>query len=368
MKQSFYVWLDGWIFGSWQPNGKWLAMVRMLFASYFLFYAGNRLDWMAHFPHAFFDPPPSLAMLFPDFPAEWFFQVLNVLQVISLVGILFGYYTRLNSVVFGLVMLVATSFMHSFGKINHISLAVFFPFIMAWAGWGAEWSLDRFWRKKKAILSPVALTFLATLAGFMFFTAGWVKASTGWLDLGTQAVHSKIFSCYYVLGRTDLLADFFLNLHIPWLWEIADWVVVIFEIAFLPAIFFPKIFRICLSVAVGFHLLVLLAMNIDFSIHFCVYAVFVDVDFLRKWTGKWGKAVGDWFSRFYARFHPMFLVFIAGGLLWVLFAHGSLFRWAIGGEEIEKHYAAGLVLWGMGFVYVVASVMVSIFRKSLRGH
>lgn len=362
MKDRLTQYLDKWIFETWKPDATWLGCIRILFAAYFLLYAGNRMDWMASFPDAFFVPPPSIAALFPGFPGNWFFQILNVLQVITLLGILFGYYTRLNSIGFAVVMLLSTTFMHSFGKINHISLLFFFPIIMGLANWGTELSLDKYFRKKNYVIPAWSMTFLATIVGFMLFTSGWVKYTSGWLDTDTQAIHSKVYTCYYALGRTDLLAEYFLKFDQKWLWEIADWVVCIFELAFLPAIFFPRLFRISLGIAIGFHLLILLALNIDFSIHFSIYATFARPDRIRSFAGSIGKWLVKTWRSLLQKMHPAFLLLLLPALIWILYAHGSLYRWTIGGDELEKHYLIPIILWTTGGIFCLYSLIKAIAR------
>jgi hypothetical protein len=64
-----------------------------------------------------------------------------------------------------------------------------------------------------------------------------------------------------------------------WAWKCQDYITVLFELAFLPAILSPLVFRGALCVAAIFHLVVWLTFGIFFSHNVVVYSAFV----------RWGR-------------------------------------------------------------------------------
>lgn len=150
------------------------------------------------------------------------------------------------------------------------------PLVMAFSNWGSNLSLDaeKSMNTKKSENWPIS--FMALFVGFAFFTSGFAKIYGGWLSTDGAATWQYFINVFYKTGRTDLLANYFTQLDNLYLWESLDWFVVCFETLFLPAVFFPKIFRFFCLLGVIFHFGVFLILNISFSIHIIVFLLFIN--------------------------------------------------------------------------------------------
>lgn len=258
------------------PEG--LALYRIATALFVLLLAGPAFSPYFEFasfaalPDSMYLPPPGVMQLFPGFPREAFFHVLHVLIVVSWVAILFGYRTRIASVLATVFMLVGFGFMYSVGKINHNILFVLLPLVMSFSNWGKAWSLDARLQRSSGEVQPWPIPLLMLLTGFAMFTAGFPKILGGWLNPATQAAQSRFIQGFFVNDRTDLLAETALSIQSDVFWEIFDLATVGFEIGFLFALLHPKTTRLFAAGAVFFHAGVMLVMNIAFPTNFIVYA------------------------------------------------------------------------------------------------
>ncbi len=351
---------DRWIFDSFPLRAEVLALCRIFYAVYVLFFVAQRTDWVAGFPQVFFRPPLSFARLFTDFPPESFFHAVNVLSVVLLLMLLVGYQTRLASIAWTLLVLVFTTFSHSLGKIDHMILFTVTPLVLSFSNWGAAFSMDAHSGRTSRQVQAWPLTVLALLIGFTMFTSGWWKAISSWLDPGTQAIQSKLAHNFFAREQSDLLAPFFLSVEAAWFWELLDWLIVGFEFLFFLAVFSPRWFRVWVWLAVIFHLSVLLMLNIDFSIHMTVYLPFFPWNTFSKHLGKLKAPVPLWIEGGFARLRVWMLPFPAAALVAVLYWHGSLYQSVLALLQIEAPYFIGLLFLGGGAVLWTLVVIMAI--------
>ena len=277
--------LDAWIADEYRlPTGA-LGAFRILYAGYILFVVGApEFRWIARHPALFFDPPAfSVANLFHDFPGYYFFLVVDMLVVVLLVFLLFGFRTRLTSILLATVMLIGFSFYHSFGKINHDTLLmVITPLLMAFSGWGNHYSVNRpSGRDTSASETYWPVATLALILGFAMFSAGVPKLvedgslRNGWLSWSTQAVKGYAIMYQHDDLAGNYLAPIFLEYAGDFLWETLDWVAVVFEIGFLLAVVRRPWFRFFVLVAVLFHFMNGLLLSISFVNNIALYLLFI---------------------------------------------------------------------------------------------
>lgn len=279
------------------PEG--LALYRIVTALFVLLLAGPAFSPYFEFasfaalPDSMYLPPPGVMQLIPGFPPEAFFHVLHVLIIVSWVAILFGYRTRIASVLATVFMLVGFGFMYSVGKINHNILFVLLPFVMSFSNWGAAWSLDARMQRPTGDVQLWPIPLLMLLTGFAMFTAGFPKILGGWLDPATQGAQSRFIQGFFVNDRTDLLAETALSIQSDVFWELFDLATVGFEVGFLFALLHPKTTRLFAAGAVFFHAGVMLVMNIAFPTNFIVYAAVLPwpsvAQTLRSWRPNLGR-------------------------------------------------------------------------------
>jgi hypothetical protein len=312
--------IDRWIFDTFGFSAEGLALYRIFYVLFLMFIISPGHKPFIYYsvygtlPPDFFFPPPGPMMLFPDFAPLFFLKSVEVVLVISLGCLLLGWKTRLMSIATGLLLLTGNGFAYSMGKINHDLLLVAIPLVMAFSNWGSAWSLDAVSGKtRKPEAWPVAL--LALMLGFMMFTAGFPKLIGGWLDINTHATYGHFIKHYFVNERQDLLSELFLDISSRVFWESLDWFTLIFEIGFIFAILKAPVLRFWCALAIMFHFMVMMMLNISFISNLPVYSLFLinwDVHALRL------KGVGDLIGKKYLLTAP---VVLCGSM--VLYLYGT---------------------------------------------
>ena len=273
--------IDHWIFAEWKISSEGLGLFRIAYCLYIIFIFGlPDFGWIAGQPDYLFDPRLlSVAILANGFPGALFFGALTVLAWIGFAMLLAGWHTRKVSVVLPLIVILGKSFAYAFGKIDHDLFAWILPLVMAGANWGEAYSIDRFVhdRRGQAPRPPQGwpLALMALFIGWGMFTAALPKLLGGWLDPATQAAEAHLAYNYHVVGRQELLSTFFGGIRSRVFWELQDWLTIAFEFGVAIAIVRRRWFRAMLLVTVGFHLVVILMLNIPFIANLPAYMVFL---------------------------------------------------------------------------------------------
>jgi uncharacterized membrane protein YphA (DoxX/SURF4 family) len=267
-----------WLVTAYSASDQQLSLARIVFAASMLFLIGvPSFEWIAGTPDIFFNPPIlSLANLLDAWPPPFVFYLLSVGVLVGFVLLLFGIATRVVSVALGVMLLIGFNLTYSFGKIDHSILVALAPIVMSISGWGNRYRLfpGRPLVEDRG-RNSAALAILAILIGFGMLSAVLPKIRGGWLDPSTQAVYAIAIDSYYNLGSQDLLAWLPRVIDAPWLWELADYAAVAFEGLFIFSVRSPHVFRAFLFLAVQFHVVNVLLLNIWFTLNLAVYALFV---------------------------------------------------------------------------------------------
>ena len=289
---------DHFLFHSWQLSPEIAGLIRILYCLYvFLFFIEHspymELGWIEGYPESFYRPAINLYFFMEGFPPRIWYLFLNC-SILILNTLLFaGWRTKPTSIGLGVALLLLFSGFTDLGTIPQNSLLFIFPLVMAFSGWGEAFSYDHLKfpnRRKKAdpILKNGSLTFLALILSLMFFFSGIIKIMGGWLDPEMPTTLFWILQVKELWVGEAVLAGPITALNLPlWLWEVFDYLILGFELSLLPLLFFPKLFRFWISLAIPFHLGILLFLGIDFSFHFLGYLVFVDWDNLGPRLRKW---------------------------------------------------------------------------------
>jgi hypothetical protein len=262
--------------GTCSNDARSLGLFRIFWGAFILLFCAPYSAWVSQVPQTFYKPPVlSLAFLFAGFPPYWLMLAMDLVRIWLVVLITIGIRTRICTIVLCLLTFISTSFVYSFGKIDHDILLWVVALCLAFTDWGVAYAIvpDRHIDPKVAAR---ALATAGVLIAFGMFTAGFEK-SLHWInfDLSTSGFLSWFYSQYYVLGRTYLLAPVVLKIP-PELFKIADYTAVAFELS--PFFFLLKgraAWRVWLLVAAIFHLINALLLNIPFYIHVLVYLPFV---------------------------------------------------------------------------------------------
>jgi hypothetical protein len=272
--------IDKWIFETFTVTGEGLALFRIFYVLFMLIIISP-----GHMPFVYYTvygelpadlyfPPPGPMMLFQGFAPAGFLAGVEVALMAALGCLLLGWRTRMMSLAVVLLMLTGNGFAYSMGKINHDMLLAAVPLVMAFTNWGSAWSLDASaGRGKNPESWPLA--FLALMMGFMMFTAGFPKLLGGWLDIHTHATFGHFIKHHFVNQRQDLMSELFLNVENRIFWESLDWATVFFEIGFLFAILKMPVLRFWCALAVVFHFMVMMMLNISFISNLPAYSLFL---------------------------------------------------------------------------------------------
>ena len=274
---------DRWLFDPHPIADKHLSLYRIFFCLLIFFRGPLRFGKIADYSPDLFDPKNSLAVWF-DLPPLLFFESLDVVISIFLVLMLFGWKTAWVSRGFALLQILGASFLFSFGKIDHADLLIIFlPLVMSFSGWGRYYSLDaKDTLKEESLKWPISV--MSLIIGFAMFTAGIKKLLGGWLDTDFRAIE------YHILrsklgGREGPLNDFMFAINTPFTWEVMDYLIVVFEIGFLVAVFLPRVFSWWVRAAILFHVGVYLVIDISFDKNLIAYFLFLGWPILVQVSG-----------------------------------------------------------------------------------
>jgi multisubunit Na+/H+ antiporter MnhC subunit len=266
-------------FDTWVERGPFtsadLGIYRILYALSALLIAPN-IAWLGQYPDFMFRPPTGPLQLLSGFPSPAALIGLEILRSVALVMLGFGLWTRFSSIASAVTLAATYGIQYCLGKVDHTILVVLVPLVLAFADWGARFSIDAYRSRRSPAPQPQwPLRLLGLLIGWGFFTAALTKILTGWLSFSSQAARG-----YFVLGfltedRTFRLAEWVAHHDIRAAWELADWLTVIFELSILLALPWWSAFRVTLAVAAVFHVGVYLVMDIDFSHAVLAYGAFV---------------------------------------------------------------------------------------------
>jgi hypothetical protein len=268
---------DRFLTRAYAPGPGDLALFRVLWASWLLVDYLPRALWTPTAPRIFFSPPLGIPALLPEPLSQAPVLALEAAAATAALFLLLGCGTRAASLATAVLVLALDSVAFAFCGPSHTVLAYAVPAILAFSSWGERYSVDargggpRTEPERDAFL----LAILAFVIGAAFFWAGAEKATSGWLDPERHATWGHLARTWVITERGTALTPWALGVELPYFWSGVDWVTLVFELALLPAFFFPRAFRVLLAVACLFHLGVYMLFGIHFAWNVAAYAAFV---------------------------------------------------------------------------------------------
>lgn len=230
-----------------------------------LLFAVPRGLWIAELPPWFYAPPLGFAAFFSVPPSAILLYAANAALIVCLVHLFFGIgTTRVAFTIVGLLVVLG-SWDHAFGKIQHDSLGIVVPLLLATV-WGLPAGRRRAW--------PLAL--LAFVVAMAMASAAVPKILSGWLDPSTQAVRAWSIAFNETWGYRQVVGGALVPLSYPLAWEVFDWATVLIEAAFLPAIASRHAFRVVAALMVFLHTGIVYVLGIFFFTSLLAYAAFVN--------------------------------------------------------------------------------------------
>lgn len=273
---TFITFIEDFLFNKYQISEKYLALYRIFFCLFYLFQFGIADRYILGLnPGYAYEPTAIFGLLFQELPSPIFFHGLSFATVLCIMFVLFGYKTRLFSILLFFGLILSNTFLFSFGKISHGNiLPLWLLLILSFSGWGNSMSVDSKMQKKYKAY-PWAVPMCAFIIGFSFFTAAVPKVLGGWLNLDNQAAINNLYDFTTSPSFQERpLTEFMLSWDNTILGEIIDYLTIGFEAGFLLAVFFPLLFRIFVLAAISFHIFVYLTFDISFVIIMPTYLLF----------------------------------------------------------------------------------------------
>jgi hypothetical protein len=245
----------------------------------------------------------SQVVLFSRFPADlrvapigigWLIDILpmspawagaaSYLFVLVCVSGFLGFFSRTSAtlaLVLGFYVLGIPQF---FGKIDHYHHLLWFMAILATSPCGDALSIDALVasRKKKnskatepSIAYALPLKFVMLLIGSIYFFAGLWKFVIGGIGWATSDNMKYILHAQWF--RLDWMPAFRIDQY-PLLYKAAGIGVIVFELAFIFLLFFPRLRRFAAFGGLLFHLSVYFFAHINFWTLALCYVVFIDFE------------------------------------------------------------------------------------------
>jgi uncharacterized membrane protein YphA (DoxX/SURF4 family) len=258
-----------------------LAILRIVvFGALFVVGYGhpNDVRWFASLPEALFVPPPGWAGLFPFLPLDPTFAAgARWLFLAACFSAMIGFATRPAALLALLTSLYVLGLPQSVGKLNHFHHLWWMAAVLAVSPAGDAWSIDR-WRSARPVPAPsvahgLPIRFTWVFVGIAYFFPGLWKVGICGLD---WALGDNL---RWIMYQKWIELDGFLPLvrvdTYPWLYRLGALTTLVFEIGFLPALFFPRIRPFFVITAFLFHQGTWLTMNIGFHELVVCYVAFV---------------------------------------------------------------------------------------------
>jgi len=268
---------EKWIFNAYLCTSSQLGLFRITFLFILIFFVGvpQFSNKIINFPDGFFNPPPFFGHIFSDIPPILYFKITDIILYLGFFCTFIGLLTKVCGIISASLSIINFGFIFSTGKIDHSFIVWFTLFMMSFSGWEKNFSVDSLiFNTKKNKIQTWPISLLSLSLGFAFFTAGLIKLISGWLGITDSMVRAFFLRNYYIQQKHDYLAKFFENFNFQLFWEIGDWFTVLFEIGFLAVLFQVSLFRFITLLAIFFHGMVMLMMNISFIVYFSVYILF----------------------------------------------------------------------------------------------
>lgn len=264
------------------------GIFRILFAIVvFIFIINMRFTDLTTISNDFWRPI-GIMKLFQTIPPLWLIQTFHLLELISLVLVMFGYRTRLATLCFLISIMFLEGFRFSFGKIDHAThiLYFFIPAIMVFYDWGKTYSIDALRRKKRGLPVPdvhdgtwkhaYPIKFILLIVAILYFSAGYSKLiSVVWITQ-TDTLYNWIISTLGVEKSVQPESITVFLLENPWLLVILQFATLVFELGWLLAPINKRLRALFIMASIVFHFSTYIILRISFAPMIFTLGFFLD--------------------------------------------------------------------------------------------
>ena len=224
--------------------------------------------------------------------SPWGIFVFKGLMLLSLLMSTVGLFTSLSTKVSFVLVLLYQGLVRSFGHFNHDEMvAVYFLAVLAFVPCGDAFSLDH-WTKRRQPNEPkfaygYPVLLMQLLLAWVYFSSALIKLRVS----GMKYLSPDNLPRLAIIHSLDNLHDtsfryaFWLP-QVRGLLPIVVVLVVLWELIFPLAIFWPRSRWWILGFGVVFHIATLFVMNIFFPYQLAMYLIFVDWERLGAWINR----------------------------------------------------------------------------------
>ncbi len=233
--------------------------------------------------------PPGLGWLLNILPIDPTLTIVaSAVFIITCLCGLLGFYSRTSAALAVIVGFYVLGLPQFFGKIDHYHHLLWFAAILATSPCGDALSIDALLASgrnrgsvatEKSAVYALPLRFVMLLLGMLYFFAGVWKFVIGGIGWATGDTMRNIL--YAQWFRLDWVPQFRID-NYPFLYHSAGVGVVVFELAFIFAILFPKHRKYAAIAGLLFHTSVYLFAHINFWTLALCYIIFIDFEPLYK--------------------------------------------------------------------------------------
>ena len=214
--------------------------------------------------------------------------VLKIVMVLSLIMSTAGFLTSVSTKASFLLVLFYQGLVRSFGHFNHDEmLGVYCLAVLAFTPCGVDFSLDH-WLKRNQKTRPLwayayPILLMQLLMAWVYFSSALIKLRVA----GLKYLSPDNLPALAIFHSLDNLHDTHFKLAF-WLPQVRSYLpfavglILVWELLFPLAVFWPRTRGWILGVGIVFHLSTLFLMNIFFPHQLVLYLMFVDWDALAR--------------------------------------------------------------------------------------
>lgn len=243
----------------------------------------NDAVWFSTMPPALRVPPIGYGPLLPWIPFDTGVVTVTRFAFWAACALaIIGFQTRIATVLAAVLSVYVLGLPQLFGKINHFHHLVWFAAVLAASRCGDALSVDAWLRRRRGQSAPISpsrayglpLRIIWVLLGIVYFFPGfWKLIGSGLAWAFSENLRWQFYAKWLELG--GFLPLFRID-EVPWLYKLGGLYTLVFELSFLPAVFFARLRPVLFVAGIVFHGNTMLFLHIGFIVLLICYPVLID--------------------------------------------------------------------------------------------